>query len=424
MPFGEFITNAFSVAGKTWFIWLPVLTVLMFLDTWRTYVQRLYMKDVEWSFIEVRIPREIRRGPKAMEQFFATLYSFTSAPEGWAEVWWEGGISLSFSFEIAWFDGEIHFFIRTPAQYKNIIEANLYAFYPDLEIVPAEDYINRMPEKDTELAAMGLNFWGVQLKMAQPDPYPIRMYPEFESMDEYSQIDPISGLIETMSKLPEGEELWLQIVISPAGSEWKKKGEALVKKLQDEATTTATIGESTIKTVDRSPGKTNILKAIEENVSKPGFYTLIRYLYIAPKVGFNKTHAKDGILGVFNQYSLQSQNGFKRDNATRTDTIWHKPAYIFPKKRAVYRRRNLWRKYRQRYMTQAAFFTQLTEGVTLSPRLFVLNTEALATIYHYPSNMVLTAPMIQRVESKKVGPPAGLPIFGDAETLEGFKTKQ
>ena len=50
------------------------------------------------------------------------------------------------------------------------------------------------------------------------------------------------------------------------------------------------------------------------------------------------------------------------------------------------------------------------------PRRFsnmVLNTEELATIYHPPTYIVLTGPLIKRVEARKTGPPAGLPIYGE-----------
>ena len=83
----------------------------------------------------------------------------------------------------------------------------------------------------------------------------------------------------------------------------------------------------------------------------------------------------------------------------------------------------MWKKYRERHMPLASFFTHLTTSKTIAPSVFVLNTEELATVYHYPSNLVLTGPVIKRVESKKVGAPAGLPIFKDAESLEGFKEK-
>jgi hypothetical protein len=39
----------------------------------------------------------------------------------------------------------------------------------------------------------------------------------------------------------------------------------------------------------------------------------------------------------------------------------------------------------------------------------ILNTEELATIYHFPTKMV-EAPMVHRIEAKKGEPPAGLPV--------------
>jgi hypothetical protein len=43
------------------------------------------------------------------------------------------------------------------------------------------------------------------------------------------------------------------------------------------------------------------------------------------------------------------------------------------------------------------------------PKLFVLSTEELATIFHFPG-MVSEAPSFKRVESKIAKPPSNLPI--------------
>ena len=51
----------------------------------------------------------------------------------------------------------------------------------------------------------------------------------------------------------------------------------------------------------------------------------------------------------------------------------------------------------------------------------VLNVESLATLFHPPTFRVLTAPHIQRIESKKTGPPAGLAIYGDEKEIEKFQ---
>ena len=50
-----------------------------------------------------------------------------------------------------------------------------------------------------------------------------------------------------------------------------------------------------------------------------------------------------------------------------------------------------------------------------------LNTEEVATLFHPPPVVALTAPHIRRVESRKTGPPAGLPIFGDEGDIERFR---
>lgn len=61
-------------------------------------------------------------------------------------------------------------------------------------------------------------------------------------------------------------------------------------------------------------------------------------------------------------------------------------------------------------------------GRRTGSKYFVMNIERLATIYHFPSSTVLTAPFIQRVESRRTGPPAGLPIFSvDGKNTTGFQ---
>jgi hypothetical protein len=39
----------------------------------------------------------------------------------------------------------------------------------------------------------------------------------------------------------------------------------------------------------------------------------------------------------------------------------------------------------------------------------ILNTEELATLFHFP-NFLVQAPAVERVEAKKAGPPTDLPI--------------
>jgi hypothetical protein len=57
------------------------------------------------------------------------------------------------------------------------------------------------------------------------------------------------------------------------------------------------------------------------------------------------------------------------------------------------------------------FYTSTPMNFNIKSRSYILTTAELATIYHVPTAVVLTSPHIKRLESKKMGPPAGLPIF-------------
>jgi hypothetical protein len=41
-------------------------------------------------------------------------------------------------------------------------------------------------------------------------------------------------------------------------------------------------------------------------------------------------------------------------------------------------------------------------------------------MWHPPTYAILTGPHIQRIQSKKAGPPAGADIFGDEKEIEKF----
>ena len=134
---------------------------------------------------------------------------------------------------------------------------------------------------------------------------------------------------------------------------------------------------------------------------------------------------------ALNQYASETFNKFKYNvSAWTLAKIWYYP-FIFPKRRARARQERIYYNYRSRNMYQETF-----SGTLLNMRLFnwgfkprrmskklSLNTEELATIYHLPTYIVLTGPLIKREEAKKMGPPAGLPIYGegDSEELPGIE---
>jgi len=424
LEFNEFIQQLVRVAKATWFIFVPAIAVLLFFETWISYVRNHYKSETKWTFLEIKIPRQILRGPKAMEQIFSSLHTFISGPSVWYDYYWAGEVKLWYSFEIASFGGDIHFYVKTPTKHKNYVEANIYAQYPDLEIEEIDDYTLHMPSTYEGLRNTGYELWGTELKLEREDVYPIRLYEEFETPSEYSTLDPISSLIEVLNSLRAGEEIWLQILISPADSSWQERGARFIKEFQKKTRIVTESGDGKKVTVDRSPGEELALKAIEHNISKPGFQTMIRYIYLAPSAIYSKQTPWYGVLGAFNQYSSKAHNSFKHDSMIRTAVLWYYYPFFFPTWRQKYRREQVYTKFREREMAESGFFTLLRTKSTISSSHFILNTEELATIYHYPSNIVLTAPSIQRIESRKVSPPTELPGQETGSELpKGFKKK-
>ena len=74
--------------------------------------------------------------------------------------------------------------------------------------------------------------------------------------------------------------------------------------------------------------------------------------------------------------------------------------WILRKRRLYIRKRRIFRYFQKRW---PPFFPR--PGGT-----YVLNTEELATLYHFPSRVVAPAPTVPRVEAKKGEPPSELPI--------------
>lgn len=410
------LTPQFLAIARYWWLWLPVLLVFLFTIIWIVYIRTKFKLGIAWTVLEIRIPREIRKSPKSMEQVLAGLHAVGAPPASFYERYIAGESTLWFSLEMVSFSGDTHFYVRTPAKYRNIAEALFYAQYPDIEITEVPDYMETLPNTVAEAYASGYDLWGTELKLAREDAYPIRTFEEFKSNVEEEQLDPVAALLEVFGKMKRGEKLMLQIIIRPSDDKWIKEGIMLLDKLRvaniQKKKVVRPTGdvEEIEKLIARTPGETDVLKAVEREISKPGFQTTIRYVYLAPKEVFSPKFPWSGVFSCFNQYAAMNMNYFKHNRDVRTLTHWAMPPYFFPKKRLEKRKRTIFRNLQNRAMPEEPIFILYT---TKKP--FILNTEELATVYHPPTYAVLTAPLVKRVASRKMGAPAGLPIFGPTE---------
>src|SRR3989344_857646 len=392
-----------------WWIYLPPLFFFAWLASLETYNRLKYLASLEWVLLEIRVPREVNKSPKGMEQIFAALYGIFLGPVRWQDKFFKGKVPDWFSFEMAGTGGEIHFYVRTQTKYRNLVETQIYAQYPDSELAEVESCFASLP---SSLPNNEYDLWGGEEILSKEDAYPIRTYPEFEEKatgpEAAKRIDPVASLLETLSSLEYKEYMSVQLLIRPVGDDWVKNGQVVVDKLmgkkakaQEDWLTKAIFGFDTflsgaesVKKEEKkeneqlSPGKRDVLEAVEKSFTKLGFESGIRLIYIYPKDMFKMTHLV-AMNGALKQFASPALNSFKLNGKT-TPPI----KGLFYKQKAYARKKRIYRKFR--------------DGLFVEKQ-FILTTEELATVYHFPDSSV-KSPLLPRVEAKKGEPPAGLPI--------------
>lgn len=387
--------------------WFPVLLAVVFWNIWIRYRRAQFINAQEMMLLEIKIPREIEKSPRAMELVFSGLH-IAFGETTFIDRWIEGGVRPWFSFELVSDGGRIHFYVWTRRKLKEIVEAQIYAQYPSVEIYEVEDYATRTKYDPQKHGA-----WGCDFTLTNKDPYPIKTYIDYEldqdPKEEY-KIDPIAHLFEFMSTLKPGEQVWYQIMIrvdkdkrAKAGTwfakedRWKGEAKEEIKRIRDEATPKIVDSEGKVRPgfMSLTPIQTDQIKAIERSIGKQGFDTGIRAVYIADKDAFRGvTYA--GMVGVFRQFGSSHFNGIR---PTRWMTVFDYPWQDFRGMLKARAKRRVIDAYRRRSWFHPPYETPY----------YVMTTEELATIYHFPSRGV-QAPGLDRIPARKFEAPPNLPI--------------
>lgn len=398
----------------------PVIFVIWGIaDYWQSRLRDKYRKTRKYITLAIDVPKNLEIGPLSVENIFNQLAG-AQMGVGRMEKWWTGEIPDSFSFEIVSLGGYIQFIINCCEQYRDLVEAIIYAQYPDAEIMEVEDYTKDY--KKIKFPTSKYELWGTELILDKKEFLPIRTYTEFEHNVEGYR-DSMAGLLEALTRIGPGEQVWIQFVITPAGNDWAEKGKIEIKKMIGEKVEKKKDffdkiydfpmsilslmgdavgfgageggGEKKSDLINKVPhltdGEKLVVKAAGRKISKLGFYTKIRVIYLAEKSMF-KSIVPKVIMGGFKQFNTLDMNGFKSDSKTKTGGV------VFRKKKRLAERKNKILK----------SFTN--RGHYLEPGIYgnVLNSEELATIYHFPT-LNVKAPMLKRSEAKKAEPPMSLP---------------
>lgn len=412
MPGG--VSLALSIALFLAPLWLPFLLIGSAKKLWYILKRSEFISAQPYMLLEIKPPRNLVKTPLAMEAFLSSLHL-----TGGESTWWArfmGGIRPWWSLEIASFEGRVHFFIWTRAKLRPIVESQLYAQYPGVQIVEAPDYTRSISATPGEWT-----IWGCDYKHTAADPLPIKTYVEYgldKVQKEPEQIDPLANIVEFMSSLGKGEYLWLQFVIRAHKGEkynklnkdgksytWKDQADELVedirRKTRDPYIDPFT-GEERPGFPNPTKGQMEKMAAIERNVSKIAFDVGTRCVYLAKPSNFNGPSISH-IIALFKPFSTEGWNGIN-------STGWMKKFDDYPWEINVEKRKNHFRHelieaYRRRQFFHDPFF----EGGLHLKDIMVMSTEELATVYHIPSRSVESTGL-SRIQSATGEAPSNLPV--------------
>src|SRR3989344_4892898 len=206
--------TAFSILILYWWLWLPLAIFVAFWESFQNYTRHKYISEMKWIVLELQVPADSHRSLKAMEQTFNGLHvigvvwnpkALLDRFKIWREKILKGKVADWISLEIVSIGGQIHFYIRCLESHRHVIQAQIYAHYPEAEITQVEDYMSQFPlQAPSDEYEMG----GQELGLTKEDAYPIRTFEEFEEphpgKDDAKIVDPLGPVAEAMAALDLG----------------------------------------------------------------------------------------------------------------------------------------------------------------------------------------------------------------------------
>lgn len=278
---------------------------------------------------------------------------------------------------------EISFFMSVPKKFRDSIEKQVHSYFPHASIEKISDYTIFAPGSFTASASLGLK---------SSFSLPINTY---ETMD----VDPLGEISNALSKLvSDSEGAAIQLVLRPAGKNWKKHGLTVAHKMQQgkqlkdahSNSVAIELGKGVVQVIQNKPAEKilnkdavqltpeeqELVKKIERKSSKAGFKANIRLLASAMS-----QQRADEILShmenAFAQFEHAEVNHFTVQKRLKSKKIAFD--YIF---------RN---------------FDE--------ENAVILSTEEISSIFHFPISTTET-PKIKWLKAGAAPPPLNIPKEG------------
>jgi hypothetical protein len=332
-----------------------------------------FLSSQAFVVLAISVAKDNEKTAASAEQFFQALHGiYRDDPVVQEHV----------ALEIVAAKDSIVFYVFTPVHLRDFIEGQLYAQYPDLQITQVPDYARAISLEGKHIA-------GASVGLTKADVVPIKTYTA-------SEIDPLASLSAVMANLDPGEHIWFQIVVKPVGDEWQKRGVSFAKQVRSgekPLSTPSKVGRLGVRlfmelaspgsgigsATPKEPPKLSApdeaaLKGIEGKITKLGFESHFRIMAICESNERARSRI-EGVLAALKQYNTTNMNGFQGKSILFDDQPF-------------------WNKYLSRNSEDKGS---------------VLNTEELASLFHFPSKTVETS-AISWAGSKKGEAPFNLPL--------------
>ncbi len=407
-----------------YFGWLPLAIIMLWglLQLWLTERKDAWEHHQKFLLLAIDVPRNNEQSLMAVENLL-TYFAGGHGTFTLIEKWRDGKFQLPFSLEIVSIGGYIQFLVHTPAHLKHIVESAVYSQYPDAELYEVEDYTKMAPSKfpDEDYDIFGTEFIQVAHEIL-----PIKTYPQFEhdfGEPNTKFRDPMTSLMDLMSSLRKGEQLWYQIVLVPTDTKWAQeaqhyiddklgKGHAISRSNKAVDKINEWLGEfsemiyplwghvdehkkdssTSLKFPELDPLAKAQIEGAHRKMAKMGFEVSIRMIYLSRKEVMNKPKVVNGFVGYIKQFNTNDLNALKPD----TKLTMTSASYFFTKSRIDHKKNSIMQGYKTR-----------SEMIGRKP--WIMNVEEIATLWHFPLDAVTKAPLIQRSSGKRIEPPSSLP---------------
>lgn len=412
MQIPNFFLFTFSWVIGTAPVWLPIALIVGVYYVWVWYATSLFIFKQQFVLLEMKIPREITKSPRAMETALSSFWFMSNETTYLMRVI-KGMVRPWFSLEMASFGGEIHFYVWVWKEYQKQTEANLYSQYPEIELHEVEDYAQKFIF-DPDIHTCYCTDWRLEPFRKNIDAYPIKTYIDFEleqDPKEEHKIEPLATVLEFLSSIKPNQQVWVQLIFTPsvmAGrlnrkvSEWKNMVESEVTKVRLESAVFPeelpehVSPERMMQARPRATWKqTHQIEVMERNLGKWPYEFGARGIYISPTEDFGRTFW--GLRWLWRPFANPQYMSQLRPRR------WHNP-FDYPWQD--------WHDFRWNQQTRRCFDAYKRRSFFYAPWATPTNTvttEVLATIFHPPSSTVKT-PGLQRISSTKSSPPPNLPM--------------